>query len=186
MLKQVTEWPSDWVTKWPSDQVTEWPSDKKLRRQLTVWYIYYWLECGSPRVSARSWLYLWTRSSGSQHSLGSFQDHGTWRRIFDIWNFIMPVYLPTWHQWKWIWRWTRCSESRGRFVTAPGDRSALSSNWKLIWLIAHQTFPGGKLSLHSLEFNFSFTNYFPIDEVILVDGEWHLVLTRLVLHTTNG
>ena len=34
--------PRDQVTKckWPSDQVTEWLGDRKLRRQLTVWYVY--------------------------------------------------------------------------------------------------------------------------------------------------
>ena len=49
MLKQVTKWPSDWVTEWPSDQVTKWQSDqvtewlgdRKLRRRLTVWYIFH-------------------------------------------------------------------------------------------------------------------------------------------------
>ena len=53
---QVTKWPSDWVTKWPSDQMTKWQNDqmtelsndhmtgwqdnRKLRRRLTVWYIF--------------------------------------------------------------------------------------------------------------------------------------------------
>ena len=36
----MTEWPSDRVTEWPSDRVTKWPSDRKLRRRLTVWYIF--------------------------------------------------------------------------------------------------------------------------------------------------
>ena len=60
----MTEWPSDWVTKWPSDRVTEWHSDRvtewqsdqvtkwpstqvtrKLRRRLTVWYIWIYKQC---------------------------------------------------------------------------------------------------------------------------------------------
>ena len=40
---RVTKWSSDCVTEWPSDRVTKWPSDRKLRRRLTVWYIYIYL-----------------------------------------------------------------------------------------------------------------------------------------------
>ena len=40
MLKIVTVWLIDRVTKWPSDQVTKWLGDRKLRRRLTVWYIW--------------------------------------------------------------------------------------------------------------------------------------------------
>ena len=29
------------MTKWQSDQMTRWQDDKKLRRRLTVWYIYF-------------------------------------------------------------------------------------------------------------------------------------------------
>ena len=36
----MTEWPSDQVTKWPSTQVT-----RKLRRRLTVWYIWIYKQC---------------------------------------------------------------------------------------------------------------------------------------------
>ena len=39
---QVTEWPSDQVTEWLSDRVTGWQDDRKLRRRLTVWYIFFY------------------------------------------------------------------------------------------------------------------------------------------------
>ena len=37
----MTGWPDDQLTRWPDDQMTVWHDDRKLRRQLTVWYIYY-------------------------------------------------------------------------------------------------------------------------------------------------
>ena len=44
----LTKWPrlSDQVTKWARGRVTEWPSDRKLRRQLTVWYIWMYRNYG--------------------------------------------------------------------------------------------------------------------------------------------
>ena len=37
---QMTGWPDDRITGWPVDRMTRWLDDRKLRRRLTVWYIF--------------------------------------------------------------------------------------------------------------------------------------------------
>ena len=37
---RMTEWHDDGMTGWQDDQMTTWLDDGKLRRRLTVWYIY--------------------------------------------------------------------------------------------------------------------------------------------------
>ena len=58
---RVTEWPSDQVTEWPSDRVTEmtgWQDDRKLRRRLTVWYIYISCLVWDSRSQKSVWIML--------------------------------------------------------------------------------------------------------------------------------
>ena len=45
VLMMMTWWHDDMMTWWPNDLMTWWPDDRKLRRQLTVWYIFHIVIC---------------------------------------------------------------------------------------------------------------------------------------------
>ena len=82
---QMTRWLNDQMSGWPIDQMTRWPDDRKLRRWLTVWYIF--ISIAATRSPQWCWLCgAMERSTAIKISL-----------TFNYWSCWLHRAAPLWH-----------------------------------------------------------------------------------------
>ena len=94
---RMTGWQDNWMTWLHDDQMIGWHDDRKLRRRLTVWYIFICISItqstDEPRLLACILQQIYSSFQGWFLSISTFGTGNT-----KVWFFSMEILLRTWNE----------------------------------------------------------------------------------------